>query len=267
MTRRAIKPGTKFKDVFTSKFINELTQPPQESVGGQGYPFALNSLIVYCSRAYNSPGVPNIDAYDPVLILGHGSANVSQPPKYNTSSADPEIVPEIALNICAVSEWTSSAIADNPSWGISLDRITPETGPGRVLLTGVTYLKLLNTVPTTNRNAYTGIDIRRGQMIYGVTGRAEILGNLEGNQSHVLVNLSRRTQSAVTGITVNAIPPNSAGTVNIEIPGGAVDSLAGLGTYQGACWNPHRTKAVNANRRVVAVDVAGKLVIVFEECP
>jgi hypothetical protein len=104
-------------------------------------------------------------------------------------------------------------------------------------------------------------------MIYGVTGRAEIIGNLRSNESHTLVNLSKRTQSAVTGITVNNIQPVSAGTVNIEIPGGNQDGFAGGGTYQGSCWNPHPTKAVNANRRVVAVDVAGKLVIVFEACP
>jgi hypothetical protein len=104
-------------------------------------------------------------------------------------------------------------------------------------------------------------------MIYGVTGRAEIIGNLRSNESHTLVNLSKRTQSAVTGITVSNIQPNQAGFVNIDAPAGSQDGMSTGGTYQGSCWNPHRSKAVLANRRVVAVDVAGRLVIVFEECP
>jgi hypothetical protein len=267
MTRRAIKPGTKFKDVFTSKFINELTQPDKPNLGGAGFGFSSQNLWIRGVPFFNLGG-DVIDTYDPVIIVGHGVSTRYNPAEnYNTLGSSPEIVPEPYVKVTALADWTYLDSSDNPTWGIALDRITPETGPGRILLTGISYLKLLNNPPTTNTFAYSGIDIRRGQMIYGVTGRAEIIGNLRSNESHTLVNLSKRTQSAVTGITVNNIQPNQAGFVNIDAPAGNQDGLSTGGTYQGACWNPHRTKAVLANRRVVAVDVAGRLVIVFEECP
>jgi len=262
MTRRAIKPGTKFREVLTSKFINELTKPEPSSLGGSGFGFKTENLIVSARCALTA----TIDTFDPVLITAHGTTNYSNPAEVlNTSGTSPEVVPQPLVDIEPISSWVQTRHGNNPTWGIALDRITQDSGLGRVLLSGVSYLKLTNP-PTTNRLAYTGIDIRRNNMVFGLKGRAEIIGNLTAG-SHALVHLGRRTQTAMTGITTGTIQPNSPGTVNVEIPGGATEGLTGGGTFVDNVWNPHRSKAVLGNRRVVCVDVCGLWVIVFEECP
>ena len=261
MTRKAVKPGTKLREVLTTKFVNELIKPPPTTSGGGGFAFSTENLIVY---AQIQGAFTSVDAYDPVLIKDYGSGR-NPLDVYNTLGTKPDIVPEPYIAIEPVSAWTTSS-KSNMQWGIALDRIT-EAAVGRVLLSGVTYLKLLNTKPTSNLQFYTGIDIVAGVMKYGLKGRAEIVGVLQANESHALVSLGKRTQTSVTAITTANISPGGEGPANIEVPGGNPVAFAGKGTYSDLVVNPHRTKAVVANRRVVCNDVGGRWVIVFEECP
>ena len=262
MTRKAVKPGTKLREVFTTKFVNELIKPPPTTSGGGGFAFSTEHLIVK-ARCLISNDV--INTYDPVMLSDHFSGQRSPSEVYNTLGGNPEIVPDCWVYVEPVSNWTTNN-RSNIQWGIALDRIT-QSESGRVLLSGVTYLKLLNTKPTSNLQFYTGIDIVAGVMKYGLKGRAEIIGVLQANESHALVNLSKRTQTSVTAITTGTISPGGEGPANIEVPGGNPVTFAGKGTYSDLVVNPHRTKAVVANRRVVCNDIGGRWVIVFEECP
>lgn len=262
MTRKAVKPGTKLREVLTTKFVNELIKPPPTTSGGGGFAFSTEHLIVYARIEGVSASV---NAYDPVMISDALSGTKNPSEVYNTLGSSPEIVPDPYIVVEPVSAWTTQC-RSNMQWGIALDRITG-SAVGRVLLSGVTYLKLLNTKPTSNLQFYTGIDIVAGVMKYGLKGRAEIIGVLQANESHALVSLGKRTQTSVTAITTANISPGGEGPANIEVPGGNPVAFAGKGTYSDLVVNPHRTKAVVANRRVVCNDVGGRWVIVFEECP
>lgn len=259
MTRRAIKPGTKYRDILTSKFINELTQPTPLSTGVGGKGFHAEEVRVMGQHISGSADTV-IQPYEAVYIVE---------PFVNFNTNDPNIPQEVpavpAVKVNKFSEFNSTTHTFTPLWGIAMGQISG-TQCAPVLLTGISYLKLESTRPTTNLPTYRGIDIFNGTMVYDVKGRAEIIGNLPatGSGSHALVHLTRKRATSVFGRTVNSIAPNSFGLFNLAVPTASNWSFSSV---QLIAFNPHDTKSVAANRRIVAVEVDNRWVIVFEACP
>jgi hypothetical protein len=260
MTRRALKPGTKYRDVLTSKFINELIQPEPVFSGTAGKGFHHEEVRIMGQHISGS-ATDIIQPYEVVLIVEPFDV-------MNTNKAPggglPQEVPAVpAVKVNKFSEFNSTTHGFNPLWGIAQGQISG-TVCAPVLLSGVSHLKLEGTRPTTNLSVYKGIDIFNGVMNYDVRGRAEIIGSLSANGSHAIVHLTRKRQTSVFGRTINSIAPSSSGLFNLAVPSASYWTFSSV---QLIGFNPHDTKTIAANRRIVASEVDGRWMIHFEACP
>jgi hypothetical protein len=257
MTRRAIKPGTKYRDILTSRFLNELTQPEPISTGLGGKGFHAEEVRIM-GQHISGLATDIIQPYEPVLIVEPFVV-------FNTNDPNlPQEVPAVpAVKVNKMSEFNSNTHNFTPQWGIALGQISG-TQCAPVMLTGITFLKLLNTRPTTNLSTYRGIDIFNGVMVYDVKGRAELIGNLPATGSHALVHLTRKRSTAVYGQTINSIAPGASGPFNLAIP---TASSWTISSVQLIGFNPHDTKTISANRRIAAIEVDNRWKIIFEACP
>ena len=255
MPRRAVHPGTPFREVITSKFINELTRQQPASMVVDSVSIQNESVKVYGQIETGRTDV--IEPYEPVLI--------TQPiAPYNTNNPS---LPQETQNVPTVyvdklSQFSSPTHGWLPHWGIALGLITA-TQAAPVLLTGVSFLKLSGTLPGANLSTYRGIDIVNGSLTYNLFGRAEIIGTLDPSKSHVLVSLTRRLRSSVCGRSINAIGAGGSGPFYLQVPsGGGWNNTA----VQLTGHNRSTTVAVGANKNLVAVEVDGRWVIVYAEC-
>jgi hypothetical protein len=254
MTRRAVHPGTPFKEIFTSKFVNELTRIPSPSnfvPSIQGSPDDVRIM------GQLETGDQVIEPYEPVLIWKPAFT-------FDTNNAtlpqETQNVPTAYVN--KLSEYNSITHGWLPHWGIALGLIT-STQAAPVLLSGVNFLKISGTTPSANLATYRGIDIVNGVMTYDLFGRAEIIGNLDPAKSHVMVSLTRRLRTTVCGRSINAIGTTSSGPFNLQVPsGGGWNSTS----VQLIGYNRSTTIAVGSNKNLVAVEGDGRWVIVFAEC-
>lgn len=257
MTRRAIKPGTKYRDVVTSRFINELTQPDPLVTGLSNKSFHSEEVRIMGQHISGSASTI-IQPYEAVYL-------VEPFVLFNTNDPNiPQEVPSVpAVKVNKFSEFNSTTHSFTPQWGIALGQISG-TQCAPVLLTGITFLKLENTRPTTNLSTYRGIDIFNGVMVYDVKGRAELIGNLPSTGSHALVHLTRKRSTAVYGQTIGSIAPGASGTFNLAVPSASSWTISSV---QLIGFNPHDSKTISANRRIVAVEVDNRWKIIFEACP
>lgn len=257
MTRRAIKPGTKYRDVLTSRFINELTLPELQPTGLSGKGFHSEEVRIMGQHISGS-ATDIIQPYEAVLLVE---------PFVNFNTNDPNLPQEVpavpAVKVNKFSEFNLTTHGINPHWGIAQGQISG-TQCAPVLLTGISFLKLEGTRPTTNLSVYRGIDIFNGVMNYNLRGRAELIGPLPATSSHALVHLTRKLSTAVYGRTINSIAPSSSGIFNLATP---TASNWTISSVQLIGFNPHTTKTISASRRIVAVEVDGRWMIIFEECP
>lgn len=254
MARRAVHPGTPFREIITSKFINELTRNPSQSLVTNTPGFSQESVRV---MGQIESGDDIIEPYEPVLInrpvIVFDTNNPSLPQE--TTNVPAVFVDKLSQFSAVTHGWL-------PHWGIALGLIT-STQAAPVLLTGVTYLKLSGTLPGANFSVYRGIDIVNGTMTYDLFGRAEIIGNLDTSKSHVMVSLTRRLRSAVCGQSINAIGVGSNGPFYLQAPSGSSWTNTAV---QLTGYNRSTTVAVGAGKNLVAVEGDGRWIIVYAEC-
>lgn len=257
MTRRAIKPGTKYRDVLTSKFLNELNEPTPLSTGVGSKGFHAEEVRIMGQH---------ISGSDTNIIQPFEVVYIVEPfVVFNTNNPNlPQEVPAVpAVKVNKFSEFNGTTHGFAPQWGIAQGQISG-TQCAPVMLTGISFMKLEGTRPSSNPTTYRGIDIFNGTMVYDVKGRAELIGNLTANGSHALVHLTRKRATAVFGRTINSIAPNSSGLFNLAVPNASNWTFSSVPL---SAFNPHDTKTVAANRRIVVVEVDHRWMIVFEACP
>jgi hypothetical protein len=254
MARRAVHPGTPFKEIFTSKFVNELTQVPSPTNVVPSTKSVPDDVRI---MGQLETGDAIIEPYEPVLIRQPVFVFDTNNP---TLPQETQSVPTAYVN--KLSEYSSITHGWLPHWGIALGLIT-STQAAPVLLSGVNFLKISGTIPSANLATYRGIDIINGIMTYDLFGRAEIIGNLDPAKSHVLVSLTRRLRTTVCGRSINAIGAGSNGPFYLQVPsGGGWNNTA----VQLIGYNRSTTVAVGSNKNLVASEVDGRWVIVYAEC-
>lgn len=254
MTRRAIHPGRKIREVITSKFVNELTRDISPSTFVNSIGFDNPDVRVY-GQMFSS-GDP-IELYEPVLIRKPVQV-------YNTNNPS---LPQETQNVPTVyvdklSQYNVDTHGWLPHWGIAQGLITDKQA-AQVLLTGVSFLKHTGSLPGTNLPLYRGIDLVNGSMVYDLFGRAEIIGPLVSGESHCMVHLTRRLRSAICGKSIATIPAGGSGMFYLQSPGTGGWSNS---TVQLLGYNRNNSVAISANKNLVAVEVDGRWVIIFAEC-
>lgn len=256
MTFRPVRPGTPFRDVITSKLINDLTRqssPPERLSGAK---IDVGNRIEVLAQLDTNNNTPPIEPFDVVLL------------REPYQSYDPgNMVTNYAFKADPLSSYNETTHGHVVQWGIAQESIQ-EGVAGRVLLTGMSWLKKAQTGhPTSNLPFYRNIEIVNGQMIYGTFGRAEIVGGIGGtNTTHCVVHLSKRTNTVIMGSTTSAgIDANSQGDFTVTVPTGT--TWTGLTpTLTLKAWNPHPTVNIKPNKRIVCVEYEGRWVVIFEAC-
>lgn len=265
MVWRPVRSGMPVRQALTARKINELTK--EQRVGDltpDPLPPQERRLEVY-GQLWQGTSTDRIEPFEPVLMY--------QPYTIlNTNDATyPDRIPDrFLLKVDKLSNYNRSAHGWLPQWGIAQEAITLQRA-GRVLMSGMSWLKVPATIGVFSQLNLWGLDILEGVLSYRMFGRAEILCppfNSAGNQSHYLVNLTRRVCYHIYATTpVGGIPAGGKAACTLVQP---YETSPFWQTHTGArtedIWNPNTSVAIPGNKRTVAVEYMGRYLAVFVEC-
>jgi len=247
------KRGDKFRDVFTSKFHNEVTKLIGATTGSNLPTFSQEESDIALATINTDVG-GSISPFQAVLI--------EQPIfEYNTN-----VNTEIPKNTIRVSPMSAYALGTHgaiPNWGIALDFING-TDDGRVLLNGACWLELTSTIPASNRSLYRAIDYRLGTQVFDMAGRAEIIGSLASGKSHAMVHLARQTTKSIHGITTGGgISTDSSGLIFYRKRNSSGWETT---TVTFTAFNPSTSFNIPGGKRVICNWIDNEWVVVWADC-
>jgi len=258
MIIKPVRAGMPIREAVTSNLINTLTKTKSPTQKVEYPTDGTTNRTEVIAQLWQGQASHRIEAYqaillyEPYYILDQNAVNLAnRVPTEHTIKGDRLLDFDPAKH-----GWLAS-------WGIAQEAITA-TRAGRVLIAGTSWLKKEGSPPSANVSTYRGIDIVNGTMTYDLFGRAEVIGTIgPSNQTHCLVNLSRRIRTSIRGKTISSIPANSSGAFYLKTPNATswVDT-----TVQLIGFNPHPTQAIGENKEIVANEVDGRWVIIFEPC-
>ena len=255
MTFRPVRPGTPFRDVITSKLINDLTRqisPPERLSGTK---IDVGNRIEVLGQLDRGDDTDKIYPFQVALLR--------EPYRfYDTGN----MVTKYTFKCDPLYRYNVTDHGWLPQWGIAQEQID-KTSAGRILITGMSWLQKEVPYPTTNIPFYRNIEIVNGQMVYGVSGRAEVIGTIGGlSIPACLVNLSKRSNSTIMGVTSSSgIAANSSGNFSVRVAG-PTGWEAATPNVTLTAYNFHPTNKVEGNKNIVCVDYEGRWVVIFEAC-
>lgn len=259
MIIKPVRAGMPIREAVTSSLINTLTKTKSPTQKVEYLTDSTTNRTEVIAQLWQGQATHRVEAYqaillyEPYYILDQNATNLpNRVPTEHTIKGDRLIDFDPAKH-----GWLAS-------WGIAQEAITA-TRAGRVLIAGTSWLKKEGSPPSANVSTYRGIDIVNGTMTYDLFGRAEVIGTIgPTNQTHCLVNLSRRIRTSIRGVTLSGgISANSSGLFFLKTPTNAGWTTS---TIQLTGYNPHPTKALLGNKDIVATEVDGRWVIIFEAC-
>jgi len=134
------------------------------------------------------------------------------------------------------------------------------------LMTGMSWLSLEGTVPSSSLPSYRGIDIVNGVFTYDLMGRAEIIGNINNTKSHCMVHIARRYRAGLYVVTkTGGIAAGGSALCTVVKPQTSTPFWAD-DTLDIMIWNPSRTTPIDALKRAFACEYVGRWMAVFTEC-
>jgi hypothetical protein len=261
MTFKPVRPGTPVREAIKSRTLNQLFKSESSP---RITDFALDrqeprlEIIGQLSSAASS--TDRIEPYQPVLI---------RTPIFelNTNAIDnaTRVPNEFCFEVDMLADYNQTDHGWLPSWGIAQEAITQERA-GKVLMTGMSWLSLEGTVPSSSLPSYRGIDIVNGVFTYDLMGRAEIIGNINNTKSHCMVHIARRYRAGLYVVTkTGGIAAGGSALCTVVKPQTSTPFWAD-DTLDIMIWNPSRTTPIDALKRAFACEYVGRWMAVFTEC-